>query len=483
MAELVYHGTPTLYPDGSGRMGAIRFSAPIRLSSLRVIPEGVACPDGVGQTSPSDFTLEILLNVAPSDPVNALARTSARVTSAPHALDFAIDMPEGTTTRLVVIRAPARQITLSLYAHADGMTPVPATTIPTSRPTALRLGTPETLLASLSTLEADGKRRALAALALLARRDWTLESALASPHIERLLDEGASVAAASILGIEDTDGAQTSLAALLALNSDPWATEYPHTEAPLARVLRLADAQASSSHPRAGEALATTIACLAALEASGPTATRLARALPPLAANAMTRGASTTLPSLDARTVLRALLPSTAAVAAGKSCAPSARVLATPFLRQLPRNDPLRRAWDPSAPVYAPSASASPMPRASPLPTVQIEPPQEARISPTEVGRIQRSLDARSSSISLNPTPAELLAAIAPGLLGALSSAKAPPLGIPASRAAHGSASDYAGKVYSAHEFRREREMVSGLGVGASGAGRKASRHVDDFGS
>lgn len=47
------------------------------------------------ETSPGEFTLEILLNVAPSDPVNALARTSARVTPAPHALDFALEMPEG----------------------------------------------------------------------------------------------------------------------------------------------------------------------------------------------------------------------------------------------------------------------------------------------------------------------------------------------------------------------------------------------------
>lgn len=48
MADLVYHGTPSLYPDGDGRMGAVRFSQPVRLASLRVIPDGVECPGGVG---------------------------------------------------------------------------------------------------------------------------------------------------------------------------------------------------------------------------------------------------------------------------------------------------------------------------------------------------------------------------------------------------------------------------------------------------
>ncbi|KLT39248.1 hypothetical protein CC85DRAFT_288738 [Cutaneotrichosporon oleaginosum] len=472
-------------------MGAVRFSAPVRLSSLRVIPDGVECPGGVGHTSPGEFTLEILLNVAPSDPVNALARTSARVTAAPHALEYALDMPEGTATRLVVLRAPARRITLSLYAHADEATPMPTarahSPIAALKPCPLRFAAPDTLLASLSSLDGDGKRRALAALALLAQRDWTLVAALASPHIRSLLEEGGEAASASILGLDTPHGSQQSLAALLALPSNPWGTVYPLTEAPLARVLRLAEAQAASTHPRAGEALATTIGRLfAVLEAhpSGPAAARLTRALPPLVANAVTRGSQVSLPaSLDARVVLRALLPATATVAAGMSCAPAAQVLAAPFLPLLSKHDPLRRAWEPSALRYAPSASASPMPRASPLPTVHVDPPQESQISPATVSRVQRCLDARSGSILLSPTPAELLAAIAPGLLGALSTAKTPPLGIPASRAAHGSASDYAGKVYSAHEFRREREMVSGLGVGASSAGRKASRHVDDFGS
>lgn len=49
------------------------------------------------ETSPGEFTLEVLLNIAPSDPVNALAKTTARVVAASHALDFALDMPEGVS--------------------------------------------------------------------------------------------------------------------------------------------------------------------------------------------------------------------------------------------------------------------------------------------------------------------------------------------------------------------------------------------------
>lgn len=308
--------------------------------------------------------------------------------------------------------------------------------------------------------------------------------------------EGADAAISSMLGLaSSTDAVQPrkALRALLSLPSKPWATVYPDTEAPLSVVLKLADAQARSSHPRAGEALATTLARLASVvehDNSRTTSARLARALPPLAANAATRGASVTLPpTLDARTVLRALLPATASVAGGQSCAHAARSLAQPFLSQLSADDPLRRAWEPrpaltgtTSPLPAPaSLGASPLPT---VPTLQVNPPDgPAPISQTVVSRLGRALDARSSSIQLSPTPAELLAALAPDLLASLSTAKVPPLGIPASRAAHGSASDYAGKVYSAHEFRREREMVSGLGIGASSAGRKASRHVDEFGS
>lgn len=53
---LVYHGTPTLYPEhaagpsssSASNIAAIRFPHPIRLQSIRVIPEGVEHPTGVG---------------------------------------------------------------------------------------------------------------------------------------------------------------------------------------------------------------------------------------------------------------------------------------------------------------------------------------------------------------------------------------------------------------------------------------------------
>lgn len=53
---LVYHGTPRLYPEHASSsssglcssIAVIRFPAPVRLQSLRVVPQGVAHPTGVG---------------------------------------------------------------------------------------------------------------------------------------------------------------------------------------------------------------------------------------------------------------------------------------------------------------------------------------------------------------------------------------------------------------------------------------------------
>lgn len=52
----------------------------------------------ISYTALSDFTAEILLNIAPSDPVNALARTTIRVSPASHAIDYALDMPDDVSS-------------------------------------------------------------------------------------------------------------------------------------------------------------------------------------------------------------------------------------------------------------------------------------------------------------------------------------------------------------------------------------------------
>ncbi|WOO78084.1 uncharacterized protein LOC62_01G001637 [Vanrija pseudolonga] len=470
---LVYSGTPRTYPEqgGGGLLAAVRFSTPVRLASVRVVPAGVVYPGGVGSTTPDPFPVDVYLNLSPSDPINALARTSLSIEPGAHALDFALDMPEGTTTRLVVVRlhAPGREITLSLYAHAgepdvvvaeDEVAVSEATDLPIP-PTALLLSallSPSTQ--ALATAQVAARTAALSLADVLPRPD-VLAALVSTPAAEG--------AVTSLLGLESHPDARGALAALARL-SDPNTAAYPHTSAPLPAVLALARAQRDSAHPQAGAALATVLSHLSALldTASKPVASTLAAALPQLAAHALARGADITLPrSLDPRSTLAALVPLLAGVTStGLSTAPAAAQLARPFVGQLEPTDPLRLAWSSSTPSPALAAPSS------------------------EAVRLARALDApaASSSVHFAPTAAELVGLLAPVYAATLGYAREPPLGIPSTlphvvaSGAAASASDYAGKVYSAHEFRRERETVSGLGVGASGVGRKASRHVDEFG-
>ena len=146
---------------------------------------------------------------------------------------------------------------------------------------------------------------------------------------------------------------------------------------------------------------------------------------------------------------------------------------------------------------------------------------------------LQRFTDAldhpyRPTGLVHSLTPSQILSAIAPNLLKSLSSAREPPFGIPPSTttrqpmgsgAGSASASAFAGKVYTSHEFRTREasnnttglssgatgssmDMSAGVGMGSgsgSGAGlgagagtgglgvnalkasRPASRHVDEY--
>jgi hypothetical protein len=49
------------------------------------------------ETYPAEWDGTLLLNTAPSDPVNALMTTTLHVGPADHPLDFPIDMPDGVS--------------------------------------------------------------------------------------------------------------------------------------------------------------------------------------------------------------------------------------------------------------------------------------------------------------------------------------------------------------------------------------------------
>lgn len=370
---------------------------------------------------------------------------------------------------MVRLHPPGREITLSLYAHAeDDDVPRAAEDVAVSSSTELPLPPTDALLAAL--LQPSAQALSTAELAAYAGR-LSLSEVLTRPDVLEVLvtNPSADAAVSSLLGLDSSPDPRGALAALSRVTSLNDAS-YPHTSAPLPTVLALARAQRDSVHPRAAHALATVLAALASLlpTSSKPIANTLATTLPGLSAHALARGAEVALPSsLDPRPTLAALVPLLADVTAtGVSTAPAAAQLARPFIPALEPTDPLRLAWS--------SSVASP-----------------ALVAPSsEAARLARALDnpSASSSVLYAPTAAELVGLLAPVYAATLGYAREPPLGIASSlphvvaSGAAASASDYAGKVYSAHEFRRERETVSGLGVGASGVGRKASRHVDEFG-
>lgn len=388
------------------------------------------------------------------------------------------------------MRAPVDKITMSLYAYNDGANATTAegtsAIIPTP-PTTLPLPSASELLSALASLPArsDLRTRAFKTLALLAR---TPSLSLADVVVDRGAvdalcvsdDQDADWAVRSVLGLEPDSvispvplaevtevapvSAGEALTALTRLPGYARVAEHPSSLSFFSIVLALARAQMRSAHPRAAHALASVLERLAAVsddEGSTVVGDHLARSLPQLAAHARARGADVALPIplCKARTVLDVLLPVTSEVTAeNTTCAAAARALAEPYLAALGPHDPIRQAWTATSPVPSPCSSGG--------------------------AQVARALDAPTTSIHLTPTAHDLLEALAPALLVSLSTAPTPPLGLRSKYvvpSGPGTASHYAGKVYSAHEFRRERDTASGLGVGLAAVGRKASRHVDDF--
>lgn len=337
--------------------------------------------------------------------------------------------------------------------------PSDAAVVPEKVTAKLQLPEAGELLASLPDT------RGLPSLRLLAKTGrFPLAEALESPHLDSLAEIGDDAVLRAVLGL---DGKQTldfkpaeALRALLRLDT-PRAAPYPATQSPLALALSLMRAQAVSTHAHAPAALATIVRLLSPLAFQPDTAGALSRVLPEMAARAITVGEDVKLdtPPEHARAVLATLAPLLAGEAWGKSTAPAATKLA--------------RAYSPDPAFWQPAAAD---------PGLGISGIQLSVSASGEGERLSRALDTGTGH-GLRPTAADTLAALAPELVASLGTAVQPPLGLPSTIAAGvGNASDYAGKVYSAHEFRRERDTASGLGLGAAGVGRKASRHVDEFG-
>ncbi|WWC88959.1 uncharacterized protein L201_003874 [Kwoniella dendrophila CBS 6074] len=118
--SLLYHTINlTLYPtnDDDENLLVIRFNESVRISDVQIIPEGVKGLNGIGTTYPLKWSGRLLLNVNPSNPVNALASTIINVIPSENPLNYPINMPIGVTTRMLMLYSPAKKLTLSVYGY------------------------------------------------------------------------------------------------------------------------------------------------------------------------------------------------------------------------------------------------------------------------------------------------------------------------------------------------------------------------------
>ncbi|EAU84430.1 hypothetical protein CC1G_01426 [Coprinopsis cinerea okayama7 len=119
----------SLRPQGPSNLAAIRFSAPIQITSLRVFPKGARpfkqAPDVVAETEPEAFFLDIFFNAQALQPggeskekqraPNALVPTS--IAYAGGQMDFAIDMGTEYATRLMIIKGNFEVLSMAIYGH------------------------------------------------------------------------------------------------------------------------------------------------------------------------------------------------------------------------------------------------------------------------------------------------------------------------------------------------------------------------------
>ncbi|KAJ7246562.1 hypothetical protein B0H12DRAFT_1305619 [Mycena haematopus] len=132
----------TLVPEGESSLAAIRFTAPIRVSFLRVFPTGAHpfpehSPDLVACTEPEAFFLDVLFN---AHPTSAEAKDKQRATNAlvPTSLayaggqvDFDVEMGTEYATRLMIVKGPFQSISIAIYGETVSE---PPSDVPTYEP-------------------------------------------------------------------------------------------------------------------------------------------------------------------------------------------------------------------------------------------------------------------------------------------------------------------------------------------------------------
>jgi hypothetical protein len=507
----------------------VRFSTAVRVESLRIIPEGVACLSGIGATYPSQFTARILFNVSPSNPVNALSTTSIDYDGQKGwEQNYQIGMPEGVSTRMMIVIGKIDRLSLSVYGHMQGLAQ-PTAGLPAGSQIDLEeqgdggedwswitnwAGGVDGLLGLVDKGASPDKREtAIACLDLLGETDSTIYDKLADdskaiayllspssspvrPVLQRVLDnpkyalhpnarhhlptghryvplvEGSELARREhAWGMLPDEGA---LIILKEVGVGDWALRDKSTG--MSRLTMLLKALQEWQGSEEGYNVGLGI-LLAGIGAEWTSA--LVRLVTPLLVKSHIHGGSRSIdiPLAFSREVLTALLE-VPPVLNRKSTLPITSAFAQTYLAGINSSDPLARAFQPR-----PST---------------VDPPQSS--DERAISRFVQSLHTSTNGYTHILSPTQILTAIAPELLQSLSTAREPPFGLSSvARSTPGqtsaSASTFAGKVYSSHDFRTRQLAAegtgaggpltghgSGLGIGlARGESRPASRHVDDY--
>ncbi|KAF5358962.1 hypothetical protein D9758_004905 [Tetrapyrgos nigripes] len=116
----------TLQPQHPSGLAAVRFAAAVRVSKIRVFPNGARpfaqCPDVVAQTHPDSFFLDVYFNAMPINPAeskdkqrapNALVPTT--IAYAGGHLDFTVDLGTEYASRLMIVRGQFDALSLAIY--------------------------------------------------------------------------------------------------------------------------------------------------------------------------------------------------------------------------------------------------------------------------------------------------------------------------------------------------------------------------------
>ncbi|KAJ7771143.1 hypothetical protein DFH07DRAFT_1001581 [Mycena maculata] len=118
----------TLVPDGESGIAALRFTAPIRISFIRVFPTGTRpfeqhAPELVACTEPDAFFLDVFFNAqaTPTESKEKQRATNALVpTSIAYAggqVDFSVEMGTEYVTRLMIVKGEFQSLSMAIYGE------------------------------------------------------------------------------------------------------------------------------------------------------------------------------------------------------------------------------------------------------------------------------------------------------------------------------------------------------------------------------